>query len=193
MTSSVPLQPVSTGSSSHTRLPFTGHGPMVVRQETVLSAPRSADADPSAPVDPTPSESSVSRRLFPEQVQQAHSDDVIGTTLDHFVIESRVGAGGMGTVFLARDQRLQRRVALKVLSPQQTADPSAVQRFQGGVKNGSRREPNSSCSFDCPAAMFSNCCERERAGPNSHLRPSTWWLVCANPCWCMPTGSETNC
>ncbi|HUQ68819.1 MAG TPA: serine/threonine-protein kinase [Planctomycetaceae bacterium] len=138
MTSSVPLQPVSTGLSSHTRLPFTGHGPMVVRQETVLSAPRSAEADQSAPVDPTPSESSVSRKLFPQQVQPASSDDVIGTTLDHFVIESRVGAGGMGTVFLARDQRLQRRVALKVLSPQQTADPSAVQRFQNEARSAAR-------------------------------------------------------
>ncbi|MDZ4683734.1 MAG: serine/threonine-protein kinase [Planctomycetaceae bacterium] len=103
-----------------------------------MSAPRSAEADPSAPVDPTPSESSVSRKLFPEQVQPASSDDVIGTTLDHFVIESRVGAGGMGTVFLARDERLQRRVALKVLSPQQTADPSAVQRFQNEARSAAR-------------------------------------------------------
>jgi serine/threonine protein kinase len=112
---------------------------MVVRQETVLSAPRSPDSDLTPPpMAEQASRSPVSLKLFPEQVQPANSDDVIGTTLDHFVIESRIGAGGMGTVFLARDERLQRLVALKVLSPQQTADPAAVHRFQNEARSAAR-------------------------------------------------------
>lgn len=137
MPSSFPPQPVTTGSSSQTRLPFAGQGPAVVRQETVLSTPRPAEGDFHPSGDDTP-RSPISLKLFPEQVQPTSSEDVIGTTLGHFVLEGRLGAGGMGTVFLARDERLQRRVALKVLSPQQTADPASVQRFQNEARSAAR-------------------------------------------------------
>lgn len=40
-----------------------------------------------------------------------------GSVVDRFVIESRLGAGGMGVVYAARDPKLQRTIALKVLRP----------------------------------------------------------------------------
>ena len=52
-----------------------------------------------------------------------------GTRLGHFEILSAVGAGGMGEVYRARDTKLNREVALKVLPPAFMADPDRVARF----------------------------------------------------------------
>lgn len=53
-----------------------------------------------------------------------------GVQLGHFRIESCVRKGGMGAVFKAVDLRLNRVVALKVLPPGSSHDPSIVQRFR---------------------------------------------------------------
>src|SRR5262249_29964912 len=52
-----------------------------------------------------------------------------GALIEHFEIISRIGAGGMGEVYLARDTRLGRRVALKLLPPSLTADAQLRARF----------------------------------------------------------------
>ena len=77
-------------------------------------------------------------RLFPGAASPVPVDDVTGISVGHFIIEQRIGSGGMGTVFLARDERLQRPVALKVLAPHQTADPGSVQRFQNEARSAAR-------------------------------------------------------
>ena len=53
-----------------------------------------------------------------------------GQTIDHYKVISRLGAGGMGEVFLAEDTRLERRVALKFLPTHLTQDKRHLQRFQ---------------------------------------------------------------
>ncbi|WP_017622294.1 Stk1 family PASTA domain-containing Ser/Thr kinase [Nocardiopsis chromatogenes] len=57
-------------------------------------------------------------------------DPLIGATLDRrYVVESRVAGGGMATVYLAHDLRLDRRLALKVMHPSLARDPDFVRRF----------------------------------------------------------------
>ena len=53
-----------------------------------------------------------------------------GTTLDRYEILGSIGAGGMGEVYRARDTRLNRVVAIKVLPPEFASDPDRLRRFQ---------------------------------------------------------------
>ncbi len=52
-----------------------------------------------------------------------------GSVLGGYVVEARLGAGGMGEVWRARDPSLPRHVALKLLSPEANASPSIRARF----------------------------------------------------------------
>ncbi len=53
-----------------------------------------------------------------------------GTIISHYKIINKVGAGGMGEVFLAEDNTLKRRVALKLLAPAFSNDPNFKARFK---------------------------------------------------------------
>src|SRR5688500_15974456 len=53
-----------------------------------------------------------------------------GTRLGPYEIQSALGAGGMGEVYRARDTKLHRDVALKVLPELHGADPDRLARFQ---------------------------------------------------------------
>jgi len=53
-----------------------------------------------------------------------------GTRLGPYVIAAPIGSGGMGEVYKAHDTRLERTVAIKVLSPHLTASTAARERFQ---------------------------------------------------------------
>ena len=57
-----------------------------------------------------------------------------GTTLGPYEIVSPIGAGGMGEVYKARDTRLDRTVAIKVLPEHVAADPDLKQRFEREAK-----------------------------------------------------------
>lgn len=54
----------------------------------------------------------------------------IGACLGPYTIVGHVGAGGMGEVYRARDTRLERDVAIKVLPQHLAQNPTALKRFQ---------------------------------------------------------------
>ena len=53
-----------------------------------------------------------------------------GTKLGPYEIQSLIGAGGMGEVYRARDTRLQRDVAIKILPSSFATDPDRLRRFE---------------------------------------------------------------
>jgi TolB-like protein/Flp pilus assembly protein TadD len=59
---------------------------------------------------------------------------MIGTTLGHYRIVERIGVGGMGEVYRARDERLDRDVAIKVLPEAVANDPERMRRFEREAK-----------------------------------------------------------
>src|SRR5262247_1181422 len=54
----------------------------------------------------------------------------IGQTLGSYEITSLLGKGGMGEVYRARDLKLKREVAIKILPDEFSRDPNRVDRFQ---------------------------------------------------------------
>jgi serine/threonine protein kinase len=59
---------------------------------------------------------------------------MIGKQVGHYQIESQLGAGGMGEVYQARDTRLGRSVAVKMLPEMFARDADRVSRFEREAK-----------------------------------------------------------
>ena len=74
---------------------------------------------------------------------------MIGQTLGHYLILEKIGAGGMGIVYRARDQKLDRLVALKVLATANPSDDLARRRFRREALALSQlNHPNIATVFD---------------------------------------------
>lgn len=84
--------------------------------------------------------SSIWTRLFPKDAASTPeaAPGPASCRLGHFLIEAMIGSGGMGAVFRAVDERLDRVVALKVLSPSLSRDPASVQRFVNEARAAAR-------------------------------------------------------
>ncbi len=72
-----------------------------------------------------------------------------GTKLGRYEIRSPLGAGGMGEVYRARDAKLQRDVAIKVLPPMFSQDADRLRRFeQEAETTGNLNHPNILAVYD---------------------------------------------
>jgi eukaryotic-like serine/threonine-protein kinase len=70
---------------------------------------------------------------------ESHSDDaLIGGNLGPYAVTRKIGQGGMGIVYLARDTRLDRPVAIKMLTPRYTSDPQQRERLKREARAAAR-------------------------------------------------------
>src|SRR5512146_1729042 len=82
--------------------------------------------------------------------------NLTGATLGHYRVLEKIGAGGMGEVYRARDEHLQRDVAIKILGADALGDETARQRCGGEAQALSELDhPNIATvhDFDCQGGM----------------------------------------
>jgi serine/threonine protein kinase len=106
-------------------------------------------AELASPLDPTSTPSGGAQS--PATVSPlSDSGALTGMTLDQkYYLESKLGAGGMGTVYRAGRLLIGDRVAIKVLHPDHMADPQAVERFRREAQTAARlKHPNVVTVYD---------------------------------------------
>jgi eukaryotic-like serine/threonine-protein kinase len=75
--------------------------------------------------------------VAPELATTDSAAALIGKLIGHYRIESLIGVGGMGEVYLARDERLGRKAALKLLPQSLTTDETQLDRFKNEARTAS--------------------------------------------------------
>ena len=75
------------------------------------------------------------------------TDPLVGTTVAHYEVLGKLGGGGMGVVYTARNVRLGQIVALKFLPPQWSHDESAKQRFLREAQAASATNHRNICTI----------------------------------------------
>jgi eukaryotic-like serine/threonine-protein kinase len=131
--------PSGASSQSGSQPPFSQGSIQFDGPQTVVNPERRGtvgDSNPQA----RPEDSSLWARLFPRDAPPPVDGppSAVGCRLGHFRIEATIGSGGMGAVFRAVDERLDRIVALKVLSPSLSRDSGSIQRFLNEARAAAR-------------------------------------------------------
>src|SRR6266498_5520915 len=93
---------------------------------------------------------SYARSRIPKVDLMATTDQLLNTLFDgRYRIVRKLGSGGMANVYLAEDQELGRRVAIKILNDRHAGDEQFVERFRREAKNAAGlSHPNIVSVFD---------------------------------------------
>src|SRR3954468_23362347 len=119
----------------------TTQKPSVVTRNVEVPAPSDRSAE-FGPIDSQPTIITKTPALAAYPLSPMHPREIgrllEGERLGHFDLGEYVGGGGMGAVFRAHDTMLNRTVAVKVLSHEQSGDEETLRRFQNEAQSAAR-------------------------------------------------------
>ena len=102
----------------------------------------SSMAQSAGPFETAQGDSAISESAAKISISTTNDDTV---RFDSFVVEKELGHGGMGTVYLAKDVRLDRQVAIKTLKRELACQPAAVERFLREARSAAKLEHDHIC------------------------------------------------